>query len=380
MNNRIFLMTSIIGVLAATGIVLLHGSPYGKTETNRPGKQKPPPRVRVMTVKPTKIAETLELTGTVEPYRIARLASPAEGPVATLHVREADRVQAGEALLSIGRKKGVEALIIALREELKKEEDNLNRTRQLVEGEALAGEQLDQARAAYQKARALLIKAEETAQDFTVKAPWTGVISRVNVKEGEFVAPRAILVEMYDPARLVICASIPEKHAARAFAGMRVEVRLDAYQNRVIQGRITRAYPYLDARLRTRTVEIELDEEVDLLPGMFARLEIVLKGVEKALTVPIEALISTPEGPMVFVLENGKAGARKVETGIEAANRIEIVKGIQPGERVIVAGNDKLKDGIEVRPEAGGKEQTGKNNNLTESPLGQSGKAGGASQ
>lgn len=373
-------MTSIIGVLAVTGIVLFHGIPYGKTETNQPGKQKPPPRVRVMTIKPAKITETLELTGTVEPYRIARLASPAEGPVATLHVREADRVQAGKALLSIGRKKGVDALIIALREELKKEKDNLHRTRQLVEREALADEQLDQASAAYQKARALLIKAEETAQDFTVKAPWSGVISRVNVKEGEFVAPRAILVEMYDPARLVICASVPEKHAARAVSGMRVVVRLDAYSDRVIQGRIARAYPYLDARLRTRTVEIELDEEVNLLPGMFARLEIVFKTMEKALTVPIEALISTPEGSMVFVLENGRARARKVETGIEAANRIEIVKGIQPGERVIVAGNNKLKDGIMVRHESDGKTQTGRNHNLSDSPLGQSGKAKGAGQ
>jgi len=374
---RIFLFTIlIIGTLAVAGIVFFHGAPSGKSETEQPGKQKQPPPVRVIPATRSSISKTLELTGSVEPYRVAQLASPAEGPVVDVRVRESDRVTTGESLLSIGRKKGVDALIVSLREELKKEEDNLSRTRQLVESQALPGEQLDQAMAAYEKVRALLIKAEETAQDYIIKAPWAGVVSQVKVKEGEFVAPRAVLLEMYDPASLVIRAAVPENHAAKVKDGMRVDVRLDAYPNDVIRGRIVRVYPYLDSRLRTRTVEIALDKSVNLLPGMFARLTLNLERAEEVVVVPLEALVSTPKGHVVFVFDDGKAKARMIKTGIEADNRIEIISGIQPGDKVIVAGNEKLKNGADVR--IAGEEKPGKGQNQTkaEPPAEQPGKIG----
>jgi membrane fusion protein (multidrug efflux system) len=296
--------------------------------------------------------------------------------VVDVRVREADRVTTGESLLSIGRKKAIDALIVSLREELKKEEDNLSRTRQLVESQALPGEQLDQARAAYEKVRALLIKAEETALDYIIKAPWAGVVSQVKVKEGEFVAPRAVLLEMYDPASLVIRASIPERHAAEIPAGMRVDVRLDAYPDTVIPGRIERVYPYLDSRLRTRTVEIALDKSVNLLPGMFARLTLSLERAEDVVVVPLEALVSTPKGQVVFVFEEGKATARTVKTGIEADNRIEIISGIQSGDKVIVAGNEKLKNGADVRLAGDGKSGNGKNKMMAEPTAERPGKSG----
>jgi len=377
MKKRIFLFTIlIIGTLAVAGIVFFHGVPSEKSETEQPGKQKQPPQVRVIPATKSSISKTLELTGSVEPYRVALLASPAEGPVVDVRVREADRVTTGESLLSIGRKKAIDALIVSLREELKKEEDNLSRTRQLVESQALPGEQLDQARAAYEKVRALLIKAEETALDYIIKAPWAGVVSHVKVKEGEFVAPRAVLLEMYDPASLVIRASIPEKHAAEVVAGMRVDVGLDAYPDKVIPGRIERVYPYLDSRLRTRTVEIALDKSVNLLPGMFARLTLSLVSAEEVVIVPLEALVSTPKGQVVFVFEEGKATARMVKTGIEADNRIEIISGIQSGDKVILAGNEKLKNGAEVRLAGNGKSGNGKNKTMAEPTAERPGKSG----
>lgn len=377
MKKKIILFTILIaGALAAAGIVFFHGVPSGNTETEQPGKQKQPPQVRVIPATKSSISKTLELTGSVEPYRVALLASPAEGPVVDVRVREADRVTTGESLLSIGRKKAIDALIVSLREEQKKEEDNLSRTRQLVESQALPGEQLDQARAAYEKVRALLIKAEETALDYIIKAPWAGVVSQVKVKEGEFVAPRAVLLEMYDPASLVIRASIPERHAAEIPAGMRVDVRLDAYPDKVIPGRIERVYPYLDSRLRTRTVEIALDKSVNLLPGMFARLTLSLERAEDVVVVPLEALVSTPKGQVVFVFEEGKATARTVKTGIEADNRIEIISGIQSGDKVIVAGNEKLKNGAEVRLAGDGKSGNGKNKMMAEPTAERPGKSG----
>jgi membrane fusion protein (multidrug efflux system) len=377
MNKQTVLIILIIGVLAVAGIFFIRGvSPSGESEANPSNNQKKPPRVRAIAATEAAISSGLELTGSVAPYRVARLASPAEGPVADIRVREADRVKAGDSLLFIGRKKGADALITSLREELKKEEDNLSRTRQLVESEALPGEQLDQARSAFEKVHAQLVRAEETARDYAIYAPWEGVVSRVNVKEGEFVAPRAVLLEIFDPASLVILAAVPEKHAAEVTAGMRVDVRLDAYPGDIMQGRIERVYPYLDSRLRTRTMEITLEKPIDLLPGMFARLNVLLKNIDDAVIVPLEALVTTPKGQVVFVVEDGKAVARAVKTGIEADNRIQLVSGVQPGDKVIIAGNEKLKSGMDVSLAKDEKSGMGKNKGMAEQPALQNNKAG----
>ncbi len=342
-------MVLTIIVLAGAGIVFIrHSGTAVKSEAGQSGNQKKPPRVRVIAASKGPISKKLEITGSVEPYRTARLASPAEGPVRAIRVREADRVKSGDLLLSIGRKKGADAIIVSLREELKKEEENLNRTRSLLESQVLPVERLNQARSAFEKVRAQLVKAEESARDHAVYAPWNGVVYRVHVKEGEFVAPRAALLEIYDPESIMILAAVPERHAVEVTSGMRVDVRLDAYPGDMIKGRIERAYPYLDSRLRTRTIEITIDDPIDLLPGMFARLNVILKNVDAAVIAPLEALVETPKGRAVFVAENGKAVVKLVKTGIEADNRIEIVSGVQPGDKVIVAGNEKLKNGVAV--------------------------------
>lgn len=349
MKPRLAIILLILAALAGVVFFAIRFMGPDEEKAAEPSKSKKPPLVSVMAAEQTTLTEKLALTGSVEPVQTARLASPAEGPVENITVREGDRVRAGDALLYIGRKQGAEAAIASLEEELAKETDNLRRTRQLVENRALPAESLDQARAAMENVRARMVQAEESAGDYIVSAPWDGVVSRLEVRTGEFAAPRSVLVEIYDPGSLVIRAAVPEKHAAAIQVGMQVDIRLDAYPEKFVQGRIARAYPYLESRLRTRTVEIATEPPMDLLPGMFARLQIWLKTADDAVAVPGEAVVSTPEGEAVFVLENGKALRRMVTTGIQEKNRIQIAAGIKAGEKVIVAGNEKLKPGAAVR-------------------------------
>jgi membrane fusion protein (multidrug efflux system) len=376
-RRKTVLATLILGVAAVAGASLIYVITSAKPETGQPSKQERPPVVKVVAASNATVSLGLELTGAVEPYQIARLASPAEGPVFRIRVREGDRVKAGDALLSIGRKKGADALIFSLQEKFKKEEDNLRRTEQLVGNGTFPVKQLDQAKADYEDVRAQLVKAEETAQDYAITAPWAGVVSQVLVKEGEFVAPRVALLEMYDPSSLVIRVAVPEKHAATVSTDMCADIRLDAYPGEILKGRIERIYPYLDPRLRTRTVEIVLDKPVDLLPGMFARVKVLLKVVNDAVVVPAEAVVSTPKGQAIFVVEEGKAVRTPVETGIEEGNRIQIVTGIKPGDKVVVAGNEKLKDGAAVSLSGGEGAGKGTPSDKGESPADPMRKAGG---
>jgi len=311
--------------------------------------KKPAPTVRAVQARKGTISNKLELTGSVIATCTAKIGSPAEGPVMNCEIREGDSVQKGQILLKIGRRQAADALVEAAKESLSREKEDLRRIEQLVKGGAIPAEELDIARLQVSRANAELSKALESAGDYEIMAPWDGLVNKVYVTDGYFVAPRETLVEIYDPCSLVISAAVPEKYAARIQTGAEVNVKLDAWPGDTFTGHIERIYPYLDQRLRTRTVEIALEKSVDFAPGMFARLEVMLETASDTVIVPAEAIVSTPKGNAVFIVKNKKAARRSVETGIEADNHIEIISGIQPGDMVIVAGNDKLKDDTPVK-------------------------------
>jgi membrane fusion protein (multidrug efflux system) len=180
---------------------------------------------------------------------------------------------------------------------------------------------LDSARAKFEGARALLAKARESAGDYSVEAPWNGVVSKVLVKDGDFVAPRTPLLEMYAPASLVIRFAVPETQATQVFKGMPVTVHLDAHPDKDFQGRISRVYPDLDTKSRTRTVEAKLDYPIALIPGMFARLKLPLQTVAEATVVPREAVTVTPNGERIAFVIKEESPAAKLKPGLKAMAR-----------------------------------------------------------
>jgi len=362
MKKPLVVVLIVVGLLVLGGLALWKYGPKRSAQaTAAPAPKKPLPLVMTETIKAQTISRILELTGSVEPVRVARLASPAEGPVQNLKAREGDRVKAGDVLLSIGRKEAADAWLVSAREEVRKEAQELKRVEQLVEKGALPGEQLDHAKSTYERARAQLIKAEESTGDYQVTVPWDGIVSRVLVTDGNYVSPRAPLVEIFDPASLVIRFAVPEAEAAAIQQGMGIAVTLDAFRGKEYQGKISRVYPELDRRTRTRTVEVELTEPVALVPGMFARARLPLQTVKDAVVVSADAVIVTPKGERVaYVIEDGKAVQRKVTTGIEEGGKVQIVSGLKPGETLVVAGNEKLKDGAAVRVQETGKPSAGK--------------------
>jgi membrane fusion protein (multidrug efflux system) len=306
--------------------------------------------VRIETLRKTPLVLTLALTGAVEASRIAQLASPAEGPVLGVKVREGDIVTSGQVMLTLGRTEGATALVASLREDTKKEEDNLVRTRRLVESGALAGEQLDIAVANAARMRSQLVKAQETTRDYAVRAPWGGVVSKMKVRDGDFVGPRTPLAEVYDPKSLIVRVAVPEQEAASLANDIKVDIELDAYPGKRLVGSISRLYPYLDPRTRTRIAEVTLSASPRLLPGMFARAYLVQSTIPDAITVPAQSLLTAPGGgSAVFVMQAGKALRHKVAIGVEVNGRVRILSGIEAGEALIVAGQENLKEGALVQ-------------------------------
>ena len=343
----LYLVAGLAVATAAWGVIHYHNPAGQQTTTQKP---KPAPTVVTVLAAKADIVREIALDGSVEATRVARIASPAEGVIGNCRLREGDQVKKGQQVLCIGRRESVEARLAAARQDLAAEQAELDRVKKLVDEGVLPGNRMDIARALFENANAQLIELQQSNEDYHLFAPWDGVISRVLVLEGDYVAPRTPLMEIIDMDSLTVRFAVPEVHAQAVHLGKEIEVTLDGYPGREFKATISRVYPRLDPILRTRITEAVLEGDVALLPGMFARLMLEVARVDDATVVPTEAVLTSAEGQQrVFVVEDGKAKRQPVVTGIEADGRIQIVQGLAPGAMVAIAGHEGLKDGVAIK-------------------------------
>jgi multidrug efflux pump subunit AcrA (membrane-fusion protein) len=205
-------------------------------------------------------------------------------------------------------------------------------------------------KASVEEARAKLELAKAKEAESVIFPPFQGVITKVLVRPGDMAVPKMQLLQLMDTSSLRVRFMVPEKQSPLVAQGSPATVEFDAHPGRRFNAVISRVYPELDTRTRTRTAEAQVKEEVQLVPGMFARVSVAVETAEDAMVVPDAAVLTNPRGDkVVFVVVDGKASARTVKTGIEQGRRVQILEGILPGDRVVVAGNQNLKDGVAVR-------------------------------
>ena len=345
---------AVVGAVAGGVAALALSKPAVPPAKGGAAKASEPLVIKVAPVQREALRQLEELPGTVEATRIARLGTPAEGRVARVFVREGDRVEAGAPLVLLEQDPGLQARAGADRQELRRVQDDYARVKRLAAEGALPREQVEVARVAVERARAAVTTGREGLADFEVQAAWAGVVSKVNVEEGNYVAPRAVLVEMFDPASLVVRVALREGLAFRVPLGSEVEVAFDAQPGSPVAGVVSRLFPELERRLRTRPCEVSVaTPPAGWAPGMFARVAVVEAESPNALTIPAAAVVRGANGAAsrVFVLEAGQetVRSREVALGLSVGPRVEVLTGLAEGERVAVGGGGKLKDGARVK-------------------------------
>lgn len=355
----------------------LSGCGEESSPAGRPPRQ--PPLVEVVEVRRGSIVDELELTGAIEPVVVAKMASPVEGPVVACLVREGDRVRRGQLLVRLGHAESDSAEARAARAELARANLELERAEHLVKTGAIAEEALDDARVKVSDAEAKVVETSARVGYYRVAAPWAGVVSGVPVVVGDYVAARTTLVELFDPESLVLRFAVPERRAVATRKRAPVKVRLDAHPGQVFDGEVSRIYPEIDRESHTRRVEATLDGEVELAPGMFARVEVTLASIQDAITVPLRALLikGDAEKAVFVVTKAQKVSRRKVRTGIEDREVAQVIEGLEVGERVVVAGQAKLKEGAKVRVRGKGGSAKGKGHGKSGRPSGRAPRPGG---
>ncbi|MDI1261523.1 efflux RND transporter periplasmic adaptor subunit [Aquabacterium sp.] len=296
---------------------------------------------------------------TVEAVRDARLSSQVPGRIIEVLVKAGDRVQAGQVVVRLDQSAaaqqvmGSQAQLAQAQAMLLAAKGDHERAQQLYKKEYLSKAALDHAQAQYKaveaQARALSAQASGASVQsayFTIRAPFAGWISQVNVSAGDMALPGVPLLAVYDPAALRLAVQVPESVASSLDVTKPAEIELPNEMDgpRQLLGVRTTVLPSLDASTHSATVRIDIAGPVPpLLPGQFAKVSLPLKARTEGLAprgqlmVPTASVVERGELTSVYVVTTqGEARLRQVRLGRSSGAQTEVLSGLQPGERVAV--------------------------------------------
>lgn len=310
--------------------------------------------VQTIEVQPRPFTEYVTLTGDVRADREVVVAAEEAGVIRAVHVEKGARVSEGQPIAKIDDSV-LRAQYQQAASEAQLAKETWERQRRLWETDSI-GSEIAYLRARYgaetadASARALQARLEKTV----IRAPITGTLDDRMVEVGSTVIPGAAVARIVDADPLKVRAGIPERFAGDFRVGNTATLTFDHMPGRTVQGRLTFVGTAVDDQSRTFPVEIALANSGGLLkPGMVARVQAPRRTLTDALVVPRDAVLRASEGYVVYVVrtEGGHAivEARPVTTGPGASGQVVIETGLEPGERVVVVGQQRLANGDRVR-------------------------------
>lgn len=385
-------------LLLLAGIVLVGCSKSPSAQAR--GRDDAAKPVKIEAVQQETIRRTVEVVGTLAAEDEVTLSSEADGLVARILHDLGDRVKAGEVLVELDREKPQYSLdqaratlqralaaygapdpehlpaiektpdVQKAAADLAQAKQNFQRAdelfrRQLVPRQTLDDAQtaVDSKQASYESAlqgaknlRANILAAEAASKladrqlrDTFIRAPFDGFVEKRLVNLGQLVkaqTPVMAVVKM-DPLR--VTAELPEKMAPWISVGQGVQLHVDAYPDKVIDGKISRISPTVNTATRAFPFEAIVPNDGALLkPGTFARVHIESGKMDQVLSLSYSAMQYRYGVNRVFVVEGDRLVARELRTGERLGSRIEILSGVKAGEQVAVTDVEKLADGMRV--------------------------------
>jgi multidrug efflux system membrane fusion protein len=235
---------------------------------------------------------------------------------------------------------------------------SLDRAKQLASRQFGPQATVDTAQAAYDQALAGIAKTEAVISQKLVRAPFSGDLGVRKVEVGQYLTAGTAIVSLTDLSELWANFTVTEKDSANLKVGQPVRLKVDAYPGRTFDGKITTIEPQVAADTRNIRVQATVaNPEKILKPGMFVTTTVVLPAKPAVITVPETAVDYTLYGDSVFVItekkeEDGKTSLSAVrtfvQTGSRVEGRVEIIKGVKPGDKVVAVGQLKLQSGAPV--------------------------------
>ncbi len=343
-----------VGILAALAVLAVLAAPkliqLRRTSAPATAPTENTLRVRAYRVIPILLTERLTTTGTVRANEEVEIVSEISGKISDIYFKEGSRVTVGQLLLKIDdselaaeRQRALYRVALAERAEA--------RQRQLLEDGVISSENYDVAFGELNVLRAELQLIEAQLLKTEIRAPFSGVIGLRWVSPGSYLSSQTRIASLNELDPIKLDFAVPEKYSALMKVGDGISFEVEGF-NRNFPGTIYAVEPSIDASTRSLRVRARCpNSDGALIPGAFANVDLVLRSIPDALTVPSIAVIPELGGKKVFVYEDGAAQPRSVETGIRSETAVQITSGLDEGDLVITSGILQMQPGLEIEIE-----------------------------
>ena len=339
--NKIIGYACAVAVVA--GVASCGGGTAKKTNAAGAAAAEAAKKVQVKTAVAERqsVEQVAEFTGTVTANVRNSIASAGATRIDKILVEVGDKVRKGQTLVEMEPSNYLQAS--AQLQNLKVE---YARAEALYQSGGVSKQQLDQLKTQLKMAET---STKNLYDNTRLVSPVSGVVTARNFDNGDVTGSAPILVvEQLNPLKVRI--NVSEEYFARVKTGMRVDIALEVYPDKQFRGNVSLVYPTVDAATRTFTVEVAIPNDQMLIrPGMFARVTLNLGAMPR--TVVPDIAVQKQHGTndrFVFVIKDGAAHRRVVQLGRRLDNKMEILKGVDAGEQVAVAGVTRLIDQMEV--------------------------------
>lgn len=346
---------ALCGLLAIATLAMTACAPSKPAEEEAQtdvGAQQRVAQVETITVQPRAVTQTLDLAVDLRPVRRATLAAEVAGNVEAVEFDLGDAVRRGQVMARIDTR-SIETEVAQAKALFDQAVDEAKRAEALFAKQSITRDRLIAARTNRDVAASRLESARIRLAQSQVRAPWSGRVAARRVERGDYVDVGQALYELVDPDPLKVHASVPADNVPYLKVGEQATVDVDALPGRMFTARVVRLGAELDAASRTLELEAELPNPDSLLkPGMYGRMHLPLRTLDAALVVPLSALVDFEDGKVLYLVEAGHAVRRRIVSGPVLGDQVVIEEGLQPGDAVIVAGQDQVADGQQVETHA----------------------------
>lgn len=308
-----------------------------------------PLMVATYTVSPAVFAETVTSTGTLRADEGVELQAETNGKIVAINFTEGTRVKRDELLVKLN---DADLRATLQRATYRKQLAQLRekRLRQLLGQNVVTQNDYDTALSDVNVQDAEIALAQAEIGKTEIRAPFDGVVGLRYVSVGSYVNATSRIATIQYLDKLKIDFAVPEKYTGRIKVGSPVLFSVAGGKEK-IKGEIYAFDPRIDSSTRTLSIRaLCRNTEGRLLPGAFANVEMTLTELSAALLIPSEAVIPGVDQKNVFVIRDGKAERRAVETGTRMASTVHILAGLLPGDVVITSGLQQLRAGQAVAP------------------------------
>jgi membrane fusion protein (multidrug efflux system) len=350
------LIVILLLALLAGGLAFLK---YRQIQQDMATFSQPQPAATVTAteVKATPWQPRLQAVGNVQAVQGVLVNNEVAGQVKRILFESGDQVTAGQSLVQLDTEVD-EAALVGLKAGLDLARLQLERNQKLLRDRAVSQGDVDELNARVAQTLAEVREKEALINKKTILAPFDGQLGIRRVNLGQFLEAGSAIAELEALDPLYVDYALPERRLSEIQVDQPVEVRVQAYPERVFEGRIQAISPAVSRE--TRNIQVRAlvpNPDRLLLPGMFAKVDTLLAAREDVLTLPRQAIAFNTYGDSVFVIEQGGdedadeliVQRRQIKTGAVRGQEIEILEGLEVGERVVLAGQVKLRNGASVQ-------------------------------